>query len=47
VQFWYRGWPDPNAHYRTSSFRWAMYLRLLKRWAETGEVVPYLRRLEA
>lgn len=47
VQFWHRGGPDTNAHYRTSSFCWAMYLRLLKRWAEAGEVVPYERRLDA
>ena len=36
-----------NAHYRTSAFCWAMYLRLLKKYVETGEVVPYERRLEA
>lgn len=47
VRFWHRAWPEANAHFRTSSFCWAMYLRLLKRWTETGEVVPYERRLEA
>ena len=47
VRFRHRGWIASNAHYRTSSFCWAMYLRLMKRWCETGEVVPYERRLEA
>lgn len=46
MQFWHRGWLEANVHYRTSSFCWAMYLRLLKRWVEAGEVVPYERRLE-
>jgi hypothetical protein len=35
-----------SAHYRTSSFCWAMYLRLLKRYVEHGEVVPYEKRLD-
>lgn len=47
VRFWHEGWPEANAHYRTSAFCWAMYLRLLKKYVETGEVVPYGRRLEA
>ena len=47
VQFWHRGWREANAHFRTSSFCWAMYLRLLKRWSEAGVVVPYDRRLDA
>lgn len=46
VEFYHMGWPSANAHYRTSTFCWAMYLRLLKRYIETGEVVEYERRLE-
>lgn len=46
VRFSHTGWPEINDHFRTSSFCWAMYLRLLKRYVEFGEVVPYERRLE-
>jgi uncharacterized protein YndB with AHSA1/START domain len=46
VRFHHRGWPEPNDHYRTSSFCWAMYLRILKRGVEHGEVVPYEQRLD-
>lgn len=46
VRFYHTGWPDPNAHYRTSSFCWAMYLRVLKRHLEFGETVPYDQRLD-
>jgi uncharacterized protein YndB with AHSA1/START domain len=46
VQFHHTGWPSANAHFRTSCYCWAMYLRLLKRYIETGEVVEYERRLE-
>ena len=47
VRFAHRGWPAETAHYRTSSFCWAMYLRLLRRALEVGETVAYDRRLEA
>lgn len=46
VRFSHRGWPAASEHFRVSSFCWAMYLRLLRRYAETGERVPYERRLE-
>jgi uncharacterized protein YndB with AHSA1/START domain len=46
VRFYHTGWPTPSQHYRTSSFCWAMYLRILRRYLEHGEVVPYERRLE-
>jgi hypothetical protein len=36
-----------NEHYRISTFCWAMYLRLMKKAIETGEVVPYAVRLDA
>ncbi|HEX6050761.1 MAG TPA: SRPBCC domain-containing protein [Gemmatimonadaceae bacterium] len=46
VRFAHLGWPDPTEHYRVSSFCWAMYLRLMKRNVEHGEVVPYELRLD-
>ncbi len=47
VRFAHSGWPAANEHMRTSSYCWAMYLRLLKRYVEYGEVVPYEERLDA
>lgn len=46
VDFSHKGWPEFSEHYRISSFCWAMYLRLLKRYVEFGEVVEYEKRLE-
>lgn len=47
VRFHHCGWPQANEHYRVSCYCWAMYLRLLKRHVERGEVVPYEDRLDA
>ena len=47
VQFHHTGWPEANRHFRQSSFCWAMYLRLLKRYVEAGERVAYSKRLQA
>jgi len=47
VRFHHKGWPESNDHYRVSCYCWSMYLRLLKRYVERGEVVPYEDRLEA
>lgn len=47
ARFHHLGWPDENEHYRVSCYCWAMYLRLLKRYAEHGEVVAYEERLDA
>jgi uncharacterized protein YndB with AHSA1/START domain len=47
VQFRHVGWPDSNAHYRTSCHCWALYLRVLRRYLENGESVPYDTRLDA
>ena len=44
LRFHHTGWHETHAHYRISSFCWAMYLRLLKRYIELGEVVPYEKR---
>jgi len=45
VRFSHTGWPSENAHFRTSSYCWAMYLRLLRRYAEAGDQVSYEERL--
>jgi uncharacterized protein YndB with AHSA1/START domain len=47
ARFHHVGWRESNEHYRISCYCWAMYLRLLKRYVERGEVVPYEHRLEA
>ena len=46
LRFEHLGWPEVSDHYRTSSFCWACYLRVLKRNLECGEVVPYGKRLD-
>jgi uncharacterized protein YndB with AHSA1/START domain len=46
VRFSHLGWPVDNEHYRVSCYCWAMYLRILKRYLEHGESVPYENRLE-
>lgn len=46
VYFHHAGWPEANNHYQVSCYCWAMYLRLLKRYVENGEVVPYEERLD-
>ena len=47
VQFHHTGWPSANEHYRISCNCWAMYLRILRRYLEHGESVPYESRLDA
>lgn len=47
VEFHHAGWREENRHFRSSSFCWALYLRLLKRYVEAGERVAYDRRLDA
>jgi uncharacterized protein YndB with AHSA1/START domain len=45
VDFYHKGWPTANEHYKISCYCWAMYLRILKRYLEFGEQVPYEKRL--
>lgn len=45
VHFYHTGWKEDNEHYRISNYCWAMYLRILKRYLEFGEEVPYEQRL--
>jgi uncharacterized protein YndB with AHSA1/START domain len=47
VQFAHLGWPTVHAHFRVSSHCWALYLRLLRRYLEHDEIVPYADRLGA
>jgi uncharacterized protein YndB with AHSA1/START domain len=46
VRFQHTGWPIANEHHNISCFCSAMYLRLLKRYVEFGEVVRYEDRLD-
>jgi uncharacterized protein YndB with AHSA1/START domain len=46
VRFYHTGWPLSNEHYRVSCYCWPMYLRILRRYLEHGETVPYEQRLE-
>ena len=46
VRFRHTGWPVENTHWRVSTYCWAMYLRLLRRYIESAEVVPYEKRLD-
>jgi hypothetical protein len=46
VRFYHTGWPMENEHWRISCYCWAMYLRVLRRYLEHGEFVPYQKRLE-
>ncbi len=46
VRFHHLGWPAATEHYRVSCYCWAMYLRVLRRYLEYGESVPYERRLD-
>lgn len=47
VRFHHTGWPEASEHFRVSNYCWAAYLRLLRRYVELGEVVPYEDRLDA
>lgn len=44
IKFYHRGWNSANEHFRRSNYCWATYLRLLKRYIENGEFVPYAHR---
>jgi uncharacterized protein YndB with AHSA1/START domain len=46
VEFAHTGWAAANEHYRISCCCWAMYLRILRRYLEHGESVPYEKRLD-
>jgi uncharacterized protein YndB with AHSA1/START domain len=46
LRFSHTGWPSVNEHYRVSCNCWALYLRVLRRYLEHGETVPYEQRLD-
>jgi uncharacterized protein YndB with AHSA1/START domain len=46
IHFRHTGWAEANEHFRVSNHCWAMYLRVLRRYLEYGEIVPYEQRLE-
>jgi hypothetical protein len=47
VRFHHTGWAEKSEHFCISSYCWATYLRLLKRYIEHGEIVPYSERDDA
>lgn len=47
VRFYHIGWPEANEHWRVSCHCWAMYLRVMRRYLEHGETVPFECRLDA
>lgn len=44
LKFWHSGWPNCNAHFRHSSYCWAILLHGLKSYVERGIVVPFEER---
>lgn len=46
AHFCHVGWPTANEHWRVSCYCWPIYLRLLRRYLEHGEIVPYEARLD-
>ncbi len=44
VEFWHVGWPSCNAHYKRSSYCWAILLKGLKDYIEKGVIVPFEER---
>ena len=44
VYFAHSGWKNANDHMYITNYCWALYLRLLKRYVERGEIVPYPER---
>ena len=44
VRFLHKGWPTCNAHYRRSSYCWAILLHGLKKYVEKGVIIPFSER---
>jgi uncharacterized protein YndB with AHSA1/START domain len=44
VKFWHKGWPECNAHFKSSSFCWAILLNGLRNYLEKGIIVPFEER---
>lgn len=45
--FRHSGWAEASAHFRNSSFCWALYLRVMREFVEKGKRVPYADRYSA
>lgn len=44
IQFWHKGWPECNAHFKRSSYCWAILLSGLKNYVEKGIIIPFEER---
>lgn len=44
LRFSHEGWKNTNAHFRRTSFCWALYLNGLKKYLEEGIIIPYSKR---
>tara|TARA_R110000868_G_scaffold86347_8_gene242249 strand:- start:50281 stop:50727 length:447 start_codon:yes stop_codon:yes gene_type:complete len=44
IKFFHKGWPNCNAHFRRSSYCWAMLLNGLKNYVEIGIIIPFEAR---
>jgi uncharacterized protein YndB with AHSA1/START domain len=44
VNFWHKGWPSCNHHFKRSSYCWAILLKGLKDYVEKGIIVPFKER---
>lgn len=46
LRFRHSGWVEANEHFRQTSYCWALYLRILRRFLEQGIFVPYHARYD-
>ncbi|MGG5207998.1 SRPBCC family protein [Chryseobacterium sp. MIQD13] len=44
ISFYHTDWKHTNEHFRQTSFCWAVYLRILRRFVEEGLHIPYSER---
>lgn len=44
VKFSHKGWPYCNSHFRFSSYCWALLLKGLKDYVESGIIIPFENR---
>lgn len=44
LEFWHINWPACNAHFRRSSYCWAILLQNLKNYLEKGIIIPFEQR---
>lgn len=46
LRFHHKNWKDDREHFQSSSYCWAVYLRLIKKYLEKGITVNYENRLD-